>query len=176
MKTILRPLATLCLMTSLVSQAHEGHEHEEAETEAAVPALAHGARLALSTPRVELVAVRTADGALNIYADDYASNAPLAGVALHVRIGTRSLQAADVAPGSWLIPAALLTDDDQPPTHFELRGNGWTETLEGRLPAKPVATASAETRSGGDGGGLVLVLLPLLAVLAWQRRSTPEQG
>ncbi len=173
MKTILRLLATLCLMTSLMSRAHEGHEHEEAEPEAAVPAVVRGARLALSTPRVELVAVRTADGALTIYADDYASNAPLAGVALHIAIGNRSLQAADVAPGSWQIPAALLADDDQPLSHFELRGNGWTETLEGRLPAKPVATAAAATRSGG---GLVLLLLPLLATLALQRRGAQEQG
>lgn len=172
MKAFLHLLAALCLSTSLASQAHEGHEHEEAEPEAAV---AHGARLALSTQRVELVAVRAADGALNLYADDYASNAPLAGVALHVVIGNRSLQAADMAPGSWQIPAALLADDDQPLSHFELRGNGWTETLEGRLPAKPVASAAA-TRSGGDGGGLVLVLLPLLAALAWQRRSIPEQS
>ncbi|WP_295683905.1 hypothetical protein [uncultured Nevskia sp.] len=173
MKTILRLLATLCLSTSLVSQAHEGHDHDEDEAVVAAPAAVNGARLSLATPRVELVAVRAADGALNIYADDYASNAPLAGVALHVGIGSRSLQAADVAPGSWLIPAALLTDDDQPLTHFELRGNGWTETLEGPLPAKPVATAASETRSGG---GLVLLLLPLLAVLALQRRSAPERG
>jgi len=173
MKTFLRLLAMLCLSTSLVSQAHEGHEHDEPESTAAAPVAAHGARLALASPRVELVAVRAADGALNLYADDYVSNAPLAGVALHVAIGSRSLQAADVAPGSWLIPAALLADDDQPLTHFELRGNGWTETLEGRLPPKPVATAAAETRSGG---GLVLLLLPLLAILALQRRSAPEQG
>lgn len=173
MKTVLRLLAALCLSASLVSQAHEGHDHDEDEAVVAAPAAVNGARLALSTPRVELVAVRAADGALTLYADDYASNAPLAGVALHVAIGSRSLQAADVAPGNWLIPAALLAGDEQPLTRFELRGSGWTETLEGPLPAKPVAAAAAETRGGG---GLVLLLLPLLATLALQRRSAPERG
>ncbi len=31
MNTFLRLLAALCLSTSLVSQAHEGHEHDEAD-------------------------------------------------------------------------------------------------------------------------------------------------
>lgn len=168
MKMIIALLLMLC--ASLPLAAHEGHEHKEADASSAAPAISSGNRLALTTARVELLAVREADGSLSVYADDYASNAPLGGVSLHLTIAGRSLQAGELAPGSWQVPAAVLGDEAQPQAGFELRGAGWTEVLSATLPARP-AVADTGRKSGG---GLVLMLLPLLAALAFQRRGTPE--
>lgn len=169
MKTVVAWL--LMLGAALPLAAHEGHEHKDPDAVPAAPTPTSGNRLALSTARVELLAVREADGSLSVYADDYASNAPLNGVSLRLTIAGRSLQAAELAPGSWQVPAAVLGDEAQPQAGFELRSAGWTEVLSAALPARP-AVADTGSKSGG---GLVLMLLPLLAALALQRRGTPEQ-
>lgn len=170
--------AALLIALPPALQAHDGYDHEAQAAASPIPAVVDGARLSLATPRVELVAVREADGGLSVYADDYASNVPLAGARLQLVVAGRSLQAAELAPGSWQLPAALLGDEAQPQARFELRGDGWTEILSAALPARPEAVVAGERRSGGDGGGLVLILL-LIAVLmvnaALQRRRTPRQ-
>ena len=124
MKPLLSLFAGLLIALPPVLQAHDGHDHEAPELALPVPAVVSGARLSLATPRVELVAVREADGGLSVYADDYASNTPLTGARLQLVVAGRSLQAAELAPGSWQVPAAVLGDEAQPSARFELRGDG----------------------------------------------------
>lgn len=160
-----------------VAQAHEGHVHEaDAVAEPApVLALPSSDRVALSSSRIELVAVRAADGSLRIDADEYVSNMPLTEVALTVVLGSRNLQAAAIGPGSWQLPAAVLDQPGQPLLHYEFRGDGWSDSLQAALPLTPAAPTSP---GAGDGSGLVLVLLPLLPLLAAAallRRRVPGQ-
>lgn len=164
----------ILLLLPLAAAAHDGHQHEEAAPVAEAAVVAAGDRVAAATARVELVAVRAADGGLDIHADDYASNAPLAAVALRLRIGDRSIQAEAQSAGHWQLPAALLADV-APATvvayHFE--GAGWQQSLAAPLPDRPQPSVAGETRSGGDSRGLLLVLLPLLALVAVQHRASP---
>lgn len=162
------------LLLPLAAAAHEGHRHDEIAPAAEAAVLTNGDRVAAATARVELVAVRAADGGLDIHADDYASNAPLAGVALRLQIGGRSIEAEARAAGHWQLPAALLAEV-APATvvtyHFD--GAGWQQRLDAPVPDRPQPTLADETRNAGDGRGLLLVLLPLLALVAVQHRASP---
>ena len=154
MNPVLRPLLALAVTLAAASaRAHEGHEHgAEAQQEAPVAGLAAqpvaapeaGApRLAISQPPVELVAVQGSDGLL-IYADDYASNAPLAGLRVQVQLGSRLLDASELAPGSYRIARDLIGDTGGT-VKISLHGAGHDAELVGELPAAPIAFAKAST-------------------------------
>lgn len=178
MKAGLRELALLASALPRTLAAHEGHVHDEAapqaiEAEVKAEAMADGPRLALNSARIELVAVREADGGLSVYADERASNAPLAKAQLRLVVGSRSLQASETAAGSWQLDAAVLGDATQP-VRYELQGEGWVASFEAPLPAPPpvkaVATAAGRT-GGGSAAGLSLVLLPMLLLRRRARRA-----
>lgn len=145
MKAWRRALVALLLALPALGGAHEGHEHDAADGGAAPASPSvERPRLALESARVELVAVRE-DGGLRIYVDDYASNAPLAGLVLAVSSSAQSWKAQEIEPGTYALAAGLLPAGALP-LRFALRGEGWEETLDGRLPAAPAVEARAGPR------------------------------
>lgn len=88
-------------------------------------------RLALHDARVELVMAQEGSEWV-ITVDDYASNAPLSGLIVQLRQGTRQVQAAEAADASYRLPVDVL--DSRTPLRIELRGADWATQLEARLP------------------------------------------
>lgn len=90
-------------------------------------------------PRVEIVAVREGSDLL-LYVDDYASNAPVAGLQVDLQAGGRSLRAAATADGRYRLPADLVDEAATSSTRVTLSGKG----IELSMPIEiPPATASA---------------------------------
>ena len=168
--------------------AHEGHEHTVTAPAASDTATV-ASRLALESPTVELVAVREHD-ALMIYVDDHASNAPLSGLRLRAVIGSHSLDAAEIAPGTYRIPDDLIDAavDDTPTagTHeasvairFLFRTGGQDETLEGPLPpgsadadhgsARSDATAPSHWPTALGTAAVLIALWPVARALRRRR-------
>ncbi len=155
--------------------AHEGHEHEEAP-DPKVEATEAGPSLELRSSRIEMLVVRETT-TLTIYIDDYASNAPLAGLRVQARIGARVLAAAAGAPGIYRIPADLLGAAGALPVSFTVHGDALDEELAGDLPAAPEPALSQAGNRGGPAATIVLVLLSALGLTLvgrFWKRKTPE--
>jgi hypothetical protein len=129
------------LLLAGAAAAHEGHDHGAAPAPEVAAPDATAPRLALHSARVELVAVRDARDLL-VYIDDYETNAPLAGLRVQLRAGSRLLSAQPVEAGTYRIVADALDAAVPQPAVFLLHSDAWSEQLEGVLPpAQPVAPA-----------------------------------
>lgn len=150
--------------------AHEGHEHaQEAATAAQAEVAPQAPRLALSTPRIELVAVRERSGLL-IYIDDYESNAPLSGLQVELRSGARSLRAAQAGEGLYRIGAGLLDAGETLPLRILVRGDGWQEQLDGVVPRASEESVAVPQRRQWRWAAGVAAAAGLL--LFWWRRQS----
>jgi len=177
-----RPVAALSsILLGLASAAplfaHEGHEHgDEVPAPAASPA---SPRLALESSKVELVAVRE-PSALVIYVDDYATNAPLDGLVVQLRIGTKLIATQAAGSGTYTVPDDVIDAEGETalPVSFLLHGSGIDERLDGLLPAAsntPDAKANAHHDSTPSltiiVSGVFLLVLASAVILVRRRRS-----
>ncbi|HKY89521.1 MAG TPA: cytochrome c peroxidase [Nevskiaceae bacterium] len=131
-----------------------------------------GSRLALSDDRVELLVAREGD-VLRIYADDFATNAPLADLAVSVASGTLRLQAA-VADGLYTVPADRLDPLQANALRITVRGDDWSRELSGILPPASAAAVPAGRRPWGAAGmflAFAALLLAFLVVVRHARRT-----
>ncbi|HEY0914302.1 MAG TPA: hypothetical protein VGE22_05475 [Solimonas sp.] len=133
-----RLMLVLMMALALPAQAHEGHEHGR-PAEAVAKVLEP--RVALHSERVEVVVVRDAE-ALLIYADDYASNAPLEHLAVAVAAADRRVEAQALGEGVYRLPLDLLPAGDA--LQLQLRGQDWQESFALSLPPP----AADETPAG----------------------------
>jgi hypothetical protein len=167
----LRKFTTSLLLACCgAASAHEGHHHDEAD-EAPAPAAA-APHAAPDAPRLEVVAQR--EGAdLVFYVDDYASNAPLDGLQLSLRSGTRTLEAAG-GQGRYALPAELLEAPAGQDLQLRVQGGGIDVTVEVPLPAvaavPPVQEAPSLLLSRLSSAALILAML-LAAWLLRRRRA-----
>ena len=171
------------------ANAHEGHRHDDdADAEPAstnVPAEVPSATaVAASTPKLELVLKRDAQRLL-IYLDDFATNAPLAGLAVSVQSNGRDLGAEAIEPGTYSVPLDLLPPEAAAPITVRVRGAAGAARLDESiattmpLPAADEASAdaTATARPTDRGtvakvmGGLVLAMLAAFAARALRRRK-----
>jgi hypothetical protein len=159
--------ALLALYLSVTAGAHEGQEHA-GEAGPASPSLPASPRLALSSPPLELVAVREA-GALVIWIDDYDSNTPLTGLNVQVREGSRMLQAQPAADGSYRLPADLFAADQPLALSFVVHATQGEQQLQGVLPAPVTVTAESSLPMRLLAATVALIALLALALL-WRRR------
>jgi hypothetical protein len=147
-----------------ISQAHEGHRHEEVEAQAAM-----AQPFALDTPQVEAVAQHE-DGDIVLYLDDYASNAPLDGLQVSVRSGTLTLQAAG-GKGRYLVPADLLPGSGT--LELLVQGAGIDTRLQVEL--APAAAHEAAPVRGGlfrawPGAAVLVAALSIAVLVTWRLR------
>lgn len=176
------------------ADAHEGedhHEHQHApepvlSSAPVAPEVLTGhesreTRLALSSQKLELVAVRD-DDQLVIYLDDYASNAPLDGLSVEVVAGSLKIPAVAAGEGRYLVPAKLFDPSASRPVSFLVRGlvkahpgEVLDERLDGVLPAGDIAPATAASEAKSRAWtpllAIPLVVAPLLAVTLRRRRK-----
>lgn len=165
------------LCASLVC-AHEGEVHREQGTIApasAEPAAlagaaheSHGSRLALSSSRLELVAVHDGEQ-LVIYIDDYASNAPLDGLSVEVVAGSLKVPAVAAGEGRYLVPAKLFDPSAPRPLSFLIRGSaaaGSSAALDERLDGVLPPGEMSQTNVAVDvKAGAWLPLLPIALII-----------
>ncbi|MGH8446528.1 MAG: hypothetical protein ACREVL_14745 [Solimonas sp.] len=168
----LAPLLVLVL-ASAPGYAHEGHEHaaEAPATDDDEAADVKAPRLALSSPHVELVAVRDGRGLL-VYVDDYASNAPLVGLQIELRRGTQAWQLQALDAGTYGLAPGLLPDEGFD-ARLTVRAPAWQETLSGHLPAAAGAAGvhgNASRRWLAVAGAAIVFVALLIVFLRHRRR------
>lgn len=89
------------------------------------------ASLAFSSRRIEAVAVVGAQQ-LDVYVDDWQSNAPLTGLDVRIQSAGASVALRESAPGVYSAP--LLAPFADQPIRLQIQGAGWAEIFSGRLP------------------------------------------
>lgn len=181
------------------ANAHEGHRHDDdaeahadsradehsgAERGAAADKVVPAApAVAASTPKLELVLKRDAQRLL-IYLDDFATNAPLAGLAVSVRANGRDLGAESIEPGTYSVPLDLLPPEDAAPITVRVRGAAGAARLDESIatmvplpvvadadhPAALAARLTSRATMAEVVGGFVVALLAALAVRGFRRR------
>ncbi|MGQ0621318.1 MAG: hypothetical protein ACT4QA_15565 [Panacagrimonas sp.] len=182
-------LATALFCASIVC-AHEGEDHRERGTTSPVAveqaattgaaAERHGSRLALSSSRLELVAVRDGEQ-LVIYIDDYATNAPLDGLSVEVVAGSLKVPAVAAGEGRYLVPAKLFDPSAPRPLSFLIRGSAADgssaavdERLDGVLPPGEISPTNLAVNVNAGVWipvlAISLIAGPLLALALWRRR------
>ena len=165
----MKRLMVLLMLALLGSaQAHEGHEHGEPSS--AVTATALEPRVALHSERVEVVAVRGAE-ALLVYADDYASNAPLEHLAVAIAAADRRVEAQALGEGVYRLPLDLLPAGDS--LQLQLHGPEWQESFALSLPPPAADAISAEHPNRWPWLAVALAMLLFLVTLGllrWRRR------
>lgn len=160
----MRILVLLTLLLALSAQAHEGHEHGEAGESAAT---ALQPRVELHSDRTEVVVVRGAE-ALLVYADDYASNAPLENLAVAVTAGDRRIEAQALGEGVYRLPLDLLPVTEA--LQLQLRDQDRQESFALKLPPAPQSEEAGPLHWWPwAAGGLGLLALAGLG-LWWRRR------
>ena len=173
-RSIARVALLACTMLALPAFAHEGHDHGDAPV-AQQQALA--TRLTHVSARLEVVALlQGAD--LLVYADDYASNAPVSGLRVDVRSAGRLVQALEIEPGLYRANLQIDTQAREVPLDLSLSGEGVSERFGGELPIDATAADTSATGSSSDSGaGAVLIagagIAALLLVIAgvWRLRK-----
>ncbi len=124
-----RLLAIAGLVTTLTIHAHDGHDH--AAIAAAHDTAIELPRLSFASERLELVAVAH-DDRLEVYVDDYNSNAPLNGLTLRLRTPTGTIALQEREPGLYVAP---LSRDTAPlAIALDVGGDDWHERYQGELP------------------------------------------
>lgn len=169
------------------ADAHEGQDHgpEGAGSGAsppahptAVPPLTDDSpRLSLADTHVELVVARDGD-VLRIWADDYATNAPLDDLAVSVASGSLLLRAL-AGDGTYTVPADRLDPSRANPLRILVRGHGWTSELSGDLPPVPRAHVARGGRPWGGAtlfAGMALVAFAVLTVIRRRHAATAARS
>jgi len=185
----------LALLASPVL-AHEGRRHDDdAEAEASASKAAATAvavppppAVAASTPKLELVLKRDAQRVL-IYLDDFATNAPLAGLTVSVRANGHDVGAEAIEPGTYSVPLDLLPPEDAAPITVRVRGTAagsgaapFDEAIATMVPLPVIAEADHPVALAARlqdratlaevVGGLIVAGLAALVVRARRRRKT----
>jgi RND family efflux transporter MFP subunit len=149
--------------------AHAGHDHGEADT----GALNLWPRFETQTRALELVGVLREQG-LDLYLDDFATNAPISGVTLEVELeqDERLLAVEEVEPGLYHVHDAALHQSGRHKLVIVVSGAGYEELLLASLEVPELA----ETHAHGyldwrvfAAGSLLLFALLLL----WRFARTP---
>jgi len=170
-----RSTACLALLACAVSAtpvfAHEGHDHGDGpvvQQQQLAPRLTH------ASARLEVVALLHGHDLL-IYADDYASNAPVPGLRVDVRTSGRLIQALETEPG--LCRASLQIEPQEAEVQLEvsLSGEGIAEHFGGRLAVDERAGEAAKTTSGNTliaatVAGMAALSLLIIGALVLRRR------
>ncbi len=121
-----------------------------------------------NTSAFEVVAARE-HGDIVVYVDDYASNAPVDGLRLQLRIGTQLLQAGASGNGIYRVPGDLV------PAHVDgeitvlLQGPAGDLQIRTELPDESaVAAAAPVSPLGGIRIAIALVLIAVVLLLGWR--------
>lgn len=158
-------LALACL--TLPALAHETgdpfHTHDDAEIPLAMQSMKP--RLEAQSTKVELLAVLY-DGWLAVYADDYATNAPLENARILLKGGGHEARAQHHGNGVYTVAADWLIQPGTYEMAFTVETDNLDEVLEGTLmvPAQDMASTALPSYTpwvGGAVGGLFVLLLAL---------------
>jgi len=158
-----RVAALLLLASAFPAQAHEGHEHGDAAEAAA----ALEPRVEFHSARIEGVVARGAE-ALLVYADDYASNAPLENLSVAVAVADRRIEAHPLGEGIYRLPLDLLPEEES--LQLQLRGEGWQESFALQLPPAALQGEGAPRPRWPWALALVLAVSAGLVLLRRRRR------
>lgn len=161
--------ALMAVLVAPFGAAHEGHEHAGAAVSA--PAAPVAARLAWSAPPLELLAVREPRGGLRLYADDYASNAPLGGLRIELSSGTHTWSAVEVEAGTYALAPGLLPNTPVP-LRVRVAGEGWDVRFDAVLPAAAKAEETPESSARAPVlavAGAALLAGALVTAWGWRR-------
>ncbi|MDP2432611.1 MAG: hypothetical protein Q8O33_11330 [Pseudomonadota bacterium] len=152
--------------------AHEGHDHGDAPKP--VPVADAAPRFETASEEFELVGVLQG-GALTLYLDHYASNAPVEKATLEVEAGKQKVRAKETEPGVYFLEL-VDTNPGRLGLVFTIQAGDSVDLLTANLeiPAPKAALAEAaafDWRRLGWAG----LALPLLGVWVWRRRSRRKQ-
>lgn len=171
---LVRACFALALLISPPLHAHEGHDHGDepaARQQALAPRLTH------ASARLEVVALLQGHDLL-VYADDYASNAPVTGLRVDVRSAGRLVQALEVEPGLYRADLQIESQAKEVQLDLSLSGEGIAEHFAGQLPIDSPSDASADVLAKKSpntafiaGGGLAALLLVIAGAWALRRRG-----
>lgn len=172
-------LATLALLPCL-ALAHEGHDHGPPEPTMQADA---APRAAAESEAFELVAVLES-GALTLYLDRHASNAPVADARVEVESGARKALAEARGPGVYALPAGTLAKPGSHPLTITVQAGEEMDLLAATLVVPPPAqvpgdaAAGPAVRIGWIGWAAGAALLGSLAVwlIARSRKRLPATG
>lgn len=171
--------AALALPAWVPAWSHEGEDH--GAPAAAPAAVAAGPRTEAQTEAFELVAV-PADGRLDLYLDDFATNEPVADARVEVESGAFRAVADQVAPGLYTIPAANFAPPGKYPLVISVQAGDVADLLTATLEVAQPAAVAGQARSWGAwcdapavaGGASALTGIGILAVRRRHRRARTQ--
>lgn len=161
--------ASLCvLVLSGVAStvwAHGGEDHTHDAPTAAVETGTGMHKLEATSEQVELLGVFN-NGVLTLYVDDFATNAPIAGLKIEISADANSARAVERSAGYYEATLPWIKDPGHYPLTFLLEGDAVTDLLQATLDT--VVPGVAETPltenrmqvlgwAGGIGGALLLI-------------------
>ncbi|MDZ4078840.1 MULTISPECIES: hypothetical protein [Hydrocarboniphaga] len=131
-------------------------------------------RLTHASARLEVVALLHGHDLL-IYADDYASNAPVPGLRVDVRTSGRLIQALETEPGLYRASLQIEPQEAEVQLEVSLSGEGIAEHFGGRLAVDERAGEAAKTTSGNTliaatVAGMAALSLLIIGALVLRRR------
>lgn len=167
MKIVLFLLGLLSIQPVL---AHEGHDHGDAPKPVAVADAAP--RFATASEEFELVGVLHG-GALTLYLDHYASNAPVAGATLEAEAGKQKMRATESEPGVYRLELGntLAAKPGRLGLVFTIQAGDSVDLLTANLDIpEPKAAIADEAVFDWRRLGWAGLALPVLGFWIWRRR------
>ena len=172
-QTLFGILLLALLPSPVLAHGDEDHSADTKSKAVATTPTTGGQRWEISSPEVELLGILQ-DGKLTLYADHYASNAPLLDAKIELESGGRTVQAEAAADGSYRIAADWLKQPGKHEVVVSVRAGELQDLLISSLEI-PAATPAVHARTwlsyakwlaGGVAGMILLVL-----VVRWRRRK-----
>lgn len=160
-KTAAALIAALLTMVVSPGHAHEGHDHDQAPPALATPA---APRAEAVSEQFQLVAV-SRPGALEIWLDRFANNAPVIGANVEVEASGGSAKAELLSDGRYRLPAPWANTPGQHDLIFTVSMGDLSDVLLGSMTVPPHALPPP--RPGDRPNwvrGLLEIPAPLLAV------------
>lgn len=161
-------LALLCSFSSL-TWAHGGEDHShEADAPSVVETTPAAPKFETRSEQIELLGIFD-QGVLTLYVDDFATNAPLAGLAIEISADTNSVKAVEKAPGQYEASLPWVQEPGHYPLTFLIEGETVADLLQATLDtmvagnakksASPTVNASYWMAAAGGAVFLLVVLL-----------------
>ena len=170
--------ALLLALLPLAVLAHGDEDHSaDAKSKvlasAPTPPTTDGQRWEINSPEVELLGILR-EGKLTLYADHYATNAPLVDAKIELESSGHTVQAEAAADGSYRVAADWLKQPGKHEVVVSVRAGELQDLLISSLEV-PAATSAIPRRTWLTyaqwlAGGATLVIL-LVLVVRWRRRA-----
>lgn len=173
-KRILFEILLLALLpSSVLAHGDEDHSADEKSKAVATTPATGGQRWEISSPEVELLGILQ-DGKLTLYADRYASNAPLLDAKIELESAGRTVQAEALPDGSYRVIADWLKQPGKHEVVVSVRAGELQDLLISSLEvlaATPVVHARTWLSYAKWLAGGVAVLILLVLAMRWRRHK-----